>query len=114
MRQCCPVAERHSVSEKRKHHRVGVDLSVGCAVDGSEPFVGVAKDISLGGMFVEAQNALPFGTAVTLSLRDMSDRDLELPAVVRWCTPAGFGVQFGLLGAYATYAITELTQKSRT
>ena len=32
----------------------------------------------------------------------------RLPGVVRWLKPGGFGVQFGLLGARDTHAISEL------
>jgi hypothetical protein len=32
--------------------------------------------------------------------------------VVRWSEERGFGVQFGLLGAYATHAIVDLVKKS--
>jgi hypothetical protein len=41
-------------------------------------------------------------------------REVRLPALVRWSEPQGFGVQFGLLGAYATHVIVELVKKHTT
>jgi hypothetical protein len=37
--------------------------------------------------------------------------ELRLPAIVRWATPDGFGVQFGSLGARETHAISELFKR---
>jgi hypothetical protein len=36
---------------------------------------------------------------------------LRLSGTVRWSHGDGFGVQFGLLGARETFAITQLTKK---
>jgi hypothetical protein len=38
-------------------------------------------------------------------------KDLRLPAVVRWVKPGGFGVQFGLLGAFETHVLSELMKE---
>jgi type IV pilus assembly protein PilZ len=35
-----------------------------------------------------------------------------LPGIVRWVKPGSMGVQFGLLGARETYAITEMLADS--
>lgn len=105
--------ESRPVVEKRKHHRVVVDLPVTCTVGTGEPFAGVAKDISLGGMFVETESALSFGTSLTISLSGVADREIRIPAIVRWRKPQGFGVQFGLVGAYETFVITEIGKRSR-
>ena len=102
------------MTEQRKHHRVPVSLLVTCVPKEGEAFDGSVKDISLGGMFVECEQRLVFGSNVTLVLRGVAARELRLPAVVRWADPHGFGVQFGLLGAYATHAIVELMKKSQT
>jgi PilZ domain-containing protein len=102
------------VTEQRRHHRVPVRLVVGCIPKEGEAFDGSVKDISLGGMFVESEQRLAFGSTVTLVLRGVAARELRLPAVVRWADRHGFGVQFGLLWAYATHAIVELVKKSPT
>jgi hypothetical protein len=100
------------VTDLRKHHRVPVHLGVTCIGADGEAIEGSVKDISLGGMFVESEKQLPFASAVTLVLKGVAARELRLPAVVRWSEKHGFGVQFGLLGAYATHAIVDLVKKS--
>jgi hypothetical protein len=100
------------VTDQRKHHRVPVHLGVTCIGAGGEAIEGSVKDISLGGMFVETEKQLPFASDVTLVLKGVAARELRLPAVVRWSEKHGFGVQFGLLGAYATHAIVDLVKKS--
>ena len=102
------------MTEQRKHHRVPVHLVVSCIPKEGEAFDGSVKDISLGGMFVESERRLAFGSTVTLVLRGVAARELHLPAVVRWVDRLGFGVQFGLLGAYATHAILDLVKKTQT
>jgi type IV pilus assembly protein PilZ len=72
---------------------------------------GVGRDISVGGMFVETGSPPPFGAEVSISVQLPGQKDrLVLPAVVRWTRPDGMGVQFGLLGARETYAITEYSK----
>ncbi len=74
---------------------------------------GLAKDISVGGMFIQTDVPVPFGAEVVVYLTLPSDpKELRLPAVVRWKRPDGMGVQFGLLGARETHAITEIVKKA--
>lgn len=101
------------MAEKRRHHRFVVDLPVeGESADGVS-FSGLGKDISVGGMFVESETPLAFGSQVTLRVRTSESGELTLPGIVRWRKPHGFGVQFGLLGAQATFAIVELIKQSQ-
>lgn len=100
------------MTEQRKHHRVPFQAGITCVPGDGEAFAGSVKDISLGGMFVESERRPPFGSSLTLVLRGVAARELRLPAVVRWSESHGFGVQFGLLGAYATHAILDLVKKS--
>ena len=67
----------------------------------------MAKDISLGGMFIEAAESPPFGSQVTIATR-LPSAEVRLVGVVRWNKPDGFGVQFGLLGAKETHAIAKM------
>lgn len=101
------------MAEQRKYHRVPVSVEVTCILDEGAEFDGLAKDISLGGMFVESQRELVFGTSLSLVLRGVATREVRLPAIVRWSEPRGFGVQFGLLGAYATHVVVDLVKKNR-
>jgi type IV pilus assembly protein PilZ len=100
------------VDDKRSHPRVTLDTAVVCSLpDGSE-ISGRSKDISIGGMFLFTSSTAAFGTQVQLRLRLPSARqELVLPAVVRWSSPEGLGLQFGLLGARETHAISELLRK---
>lgn len=100
------------MTEQRRHHRIPIRLGVTCIPGDGEPFEGAVKDISVGGMFIHAERKPTFGSLVTLVLEGVVARQLRLPAVVRWSDKDGFGVQFGLLGAYATHAIVDLVKKS--
>ena len=99
------------MAEQRKHHRVPVSFKVTCILDEANKFEGVARDLSVGGLFIESDRTLAFGTSLTLVLTGLATRELRLPSVVRWAEPGGFGVQFGLLGAYATHVIVDLVKK---
>ena len=97
------------MQEKRSHPRTEVNVTVNCERKDGSAIAGVGRDISLGGLFVEASEVPPFGTELTIVGRlPGMDREARLPAVVRWTKPGGFGVQFGLLGARETHAITRL------
>jgi len=80
--------------------------------DSWEKIPGVAKDISLGGMFIETAFAAAFGAAVLVGLTLPGQRKpLLLSGTVRWTSKGGMGVQFGLLGARETHAITEIERE---
>ncbi len=97
------------MQEKRQHPRVVINLDLVCEVPDGPAVSGSASDISLGGMFVESEVAPPFGTNVTIVTRLPGlEGEARLPGIVRWNKPSGFGVQFGLLGARETHAITDL------
>jgi Tfp pilus assembly protein PilZ len=94
------------VQNKRTHQRVTVDCAASCKVGDAEPFTAHVKDVCLGGMYIESDVVMDFGTNLTITLvLPNSKAPLELPAVVRWHRPGGFGVQFGLLGARETHAL---------
>ena len=65
----------------------------------------------MGGMYLETSEAVVFGEQLSLQLTlPGSPTAMTLPAVVRWTDATGFGVQFGLLGARETYAISQLVR----
>lgn len=103
---------KEAVHDKRSHPRVTLDADLVCVLpDGSE-IQGRAKDISIGGLFVFTSSPVAFGTAVQVKLRLPPGRqEFVLPAVVRWTNPEGFGLQFGLLGARETHAISQLLRR---
>ena len=97
------------MQDKRSHPRVPVSAEITCEVSGGASIIGRAKDISIGGMFIESEEVVSFGLEVTIVLRLPNTKaDSRLPGIVRWIKPGGFGVQFGLLGARETHAISEL------
>ena len=98
------------MQEKRSHPRVPIHFTVRCELKDGTAFDGVAKDISVGGMFIECGHAAPpFGTQITIvGELPGSGSSARLPGIVRWAKPGGLGVQFGLLGARETHAITKL------
>ncbi len=63
-------------------------------------------DMCPGGAFIELAEDLAFGSEVKLSI-GLPGNEITIDAIVRWAKGAGVGVQFGLLGARETYAITE-------
>ena len=102
------------MDEQRKHQRVPVSFKVTCVEGDASSFEGLARDLSVGGLFVESERTLPFGTSLTVVTKSLSARELRLPAIVRWAASGGFGIQFGLLGAYATHVIVDLVKKQTT
>jgi Tfp pilus assembly protein PilZ len=100
------------VEDKRVHPRVGVHTAVWCERSESAPFQGLSKDISIGGMFIESTEILPFASEITIRVQLPGTKaELRLPAIVRWMKPTGFGVQFGALGARETHAISQLLKR---
>lgn len=68
---------------------------------------GTGRDISLGGMFIETAAPCAEGERITIHLTlPEGRRELTLPAIVRWNSKEGMGVQFGSLGARDTHDIT--------
>ena len=95
--------------DKRSHPLVPLSVELICEVSEGANISGRAKDISVGGMYIESETEVSFGTQVSIVLRLPNTKaDSRLPGVIRWIKPGGFGVQFGLLGARETHAISEL------
>jgi len=97
------------VADKRVHPRVPISVDVTCEIKGGGTISGMSRDISIGGMFIESETTVSFGTEISIVLRLPNTKaDSRLPGTIRWLNPGGFGVQFGLLGARETHAISEL------
>jgi hypothetical protein len=102
-----------NVVELRRYQRAVVDVAVEFSSPGSNVRTsGKAKDISVGGMYIETAHPAAFNTQVIVHMAvDGQRTPLHLPATVRWVRASeGMGLQFGLLGARETHAITELTR----
>ena len=98
--------------EKRGHPRATIDAQVTCSRPDGASFQARGADISMGGMYLETDETVVFGEILSLQLTISGARTaMNLPAVVRWTDPGGFGVQFGLLGARDTHAISQLIRR---
>jgi uncharacterized protein (TIGR02266 family) len=101
-KQASPQAASNG-SERRETRRQGYDLQVGVASD-HRLFVGLAHNISEGGLFIATDEPMKKGDRVEVRFSiPGSDHVFEKQAVVRWIRPievgdengkAGVGVQF--------------------
>jgi type IV pilus assembly protein PilZ len=67
----------------------------------------------MGGAYISAPGTFAFGAEIAIIFDLPGVRSARLPAVVRWSKPGGFGVQFGLLGARETHALSTLIQAAK-
>jgi type IV pilus assembly protein PilZ len=97
------------VSDNRKHPRKAISIAVAFSVQGAPRLVAMCRDLSLGGMFIESATPLAYGATmrVFLALPGLHE-EVEVEGTVRWTKPDGMGVQFGVMGARATHALTEM------
>jgi Tfp pilus assembly protein PilZ len=101
------------VVDLRSHPRVVFDAPVEFVIKGSsDRIAGRCRDVSLGGMYIQTPQPLPFGSGLVVHVTLPGQKtSLAIAGVVRWSRPGeGMGVQFGLMGARDTHAITELTR----
>jgi hypothetical protein len=97
------------VQDKRRHERRPVQFTVEFSAPQGEREVGTCTDISVGGMRVQTDRPVPFGSKVTVYAVLAGGRQPSaLPGTVRWASRNEMGVQFDPLGARETYAITQL------
>lgn len=99
------------VRAQRLHQRTELFVEIAFTSEGGSA-IGYARNISLGGMYVETTDPAPFGTKVTLHVPLPGFDDLaDIEAIVRWQDDAGMGLQFGTMGAKLTFALTELAKQ---
>jgi PilZ domain len=107
------VLKRAVLREKRQHLRAQFTGAV--TVQGAYEIQTEARDISVGGMFLNLPEGSPspkIGAEVTLTFTLPGLPTVQVPGFVRWIQEDGFGVQFGLLGPRVTHAIGKLTLQS--
>ena len=98
--------------ELRRFTRARIDLPLLFVRKDHDEFVeGLGRDLSLGGMFIETALPADFNAEIVVHVQ-MPDQPAEfaLPAVVRWRRKDGMGIQFRMLGARETHAITEIVR----
>jgi type IV pilus assembly protein PilZ len=101
------------VVEQRRYARVPVNSPASFSLKGKpERTTGHAKDISVGGMFIETTTPAAFGAEIVIHMAlPGASEPVALPGIVRWVRDGGMGIQFGLLGARETHLITEIGRK---
>ena len=90
--------------EKRQHNRATISAVVNLSSEDNF-YAGAARDISVGGLYVETQTGLPIGTEVTALLK-LPSKVLSLRAAVVWSlakgsTTTGMGLGFLNMPAHA-------------
>ena len=97
------------MQEKRRHFRKAAGYAVEFGVSEGARQTGVCRDFSLGGMHIQTSQPAPFGANVTVYVQLKGTQGVSaLPGIVRWVKDDEMGIQFGLLGARETYAITAM------
>ena len=100
------------MTDKRSHNRVALAVPATFRLTPESGIGGQLKDISVGGAFLELGDDVEspaFGTTGTLVVELPGNKaPLELPGTVRWNKAGGIGLQFGLLGAKETHALSKL------
>ena len=78
----------------------------------SGTFEGVARNASVGGLYIETPTPAKFGETIQIEidLPGLAERAL-LTSFVRWTKPEGMGVQFDRMGARETYGLMKLLMK---
>ena len=95
--------------ENRRYPRVPLDVDAEFVAVGVETRVRArAKDISLGGMFFETSAPLAYNDKLVVHVSLPGQKvPFALSGTVRWVGATGMGVQFDMMGAKETHAITE-------
>lgn len=103
---------REAVKHARREHRAHLELPVRFSTGTGEALVaGRARNLSIGGMFIETDRPAPFGASIVVQLALPEMHELaELSATVRWTNADGMGVQFGVMGARETHGIVKLLE----
>ena len=71
-------------------------------------------NVSLGGLFLNAPEDLPFGASVQLQFQLPAMKEPSaIDGTVRWVRDGGIGVQFGRLRAIEVWAINQLFKSSQ-
>lgn len=95
--------------ENRQHPRKPLHPPVAFQVGEGPRVNALCRDISLGGMFIETNQAAPYGAKVRVFVQLPGlKQETAVDSIVRWSTREGMGVQFGVMGARETHALTDL------
>lgn len=98
-------------SSKRSHHRLPITLPIEVLHQGRS-IHGSSRNISLGGMFITCNEAVPHGAQVQLRfVLETLGRLVVADAIVRWVeSSSGIGVQFTGLRAQEVWGLQRLIE----
>ena len=99
-------------SSKRSHHRLPITLPIELMYQGRS-IMGATRNLSLGGMFITCNEAVPHGARVQLRFDlETLGRSVTTDAIVRWVESAsGIGVQFTGLRAQEVWGLQRLIER---
>jgi hypothetical protein len=97
------------VEENRQYPRRQVTAPIAFQI-GDGPWIEAeSHDISIGGMFIETTEPASYGAKVQIYIQLPGlKQETLIEAVVRWSKTTGMGVQFAMMGARETHALTRM------
>jgi hypothetical protein len=111
-RSARPRREENPVPENRQHPRKVVQTEVAFQVGDGPRIEARCHDVSIGGMFIETDRPAAYGAKLRVFVRLPGlKQETVIDSTVRWSKPGGMGVQFGVMGARETHALTQLIAK---
>ena len=102
----------HRRSDRRYERRAAIDV-----VHEGQSFSAHTRNISLGGVFIETETALPFGARVSMKFRVPTQHEpVEVDGQVRWLeleegAVRGIGIRFDGLRARDVWALNKFFEK---
>ncbi len=101
------------VRDNRQNPRCPFDAPVRLTTADQVEVAGRSRDISVGGMFLQASEKAIIGSSVSLAFELPPLGEIHVSGFVRWVTQEGMGIQFGPMGPRETRAIGVLIRASR-
>jgi uncharacterized protein (TIGR02266 family) len=104
----------HRRSDRRYDRKIAIEIA---PKDDSAPFASYTRNISLGGVFVEADRAMPFGARVTVKFKVPTQSDpIVADGQVRWVETEdgqvrGVGIRFDGLRARDVWALNKFFER---
>ena len=82
---------------------------------GDEVVRAVARNVSVGGMFIATDSPAAYGATITVEMPLPGLTELaSIAATVRWTNDEGMGVQFGVMGARETHGLLRVVRETES
>ena len=105
-------ANADPATDQRATPRTSLRHAVHFWVEEGRQYVGVCRNLSLGGAAIQTAEPAAFGARVTVIMElDGIDGAARLTGTVRWTKPGVMGVQWDSLGVRVTNAILRTASK---